>query len=225
MPRAWIPRSLALAALLGGVACKDAPDRPSGERTVEPVPETPKDAPTGPFAGFDFADAKQRWQGAWHLPSNEAWWVEGDRVTVFDPGLGGDRGEMAFAIYSPCQVTITDEGRGITEYRYYALAGDALHVAPLGPFGTTLGDKAVVCRFADTLVLEGETCESWIEMFDDWKGSPSQCQISGQGDGRRFVAGEDSLRAVAGAWVPEDAAETRAKAHPDFDAAKAALTP
>jgi len=62
---------------LGLAACGKSDERPegapSGERTKEPVPETPKDAPTGPFAGFDFEKAKQAWQGAWVLEGEPEW--------------------------------------------------------------------------------------------------------------------------------------------------------
>jgi hypothetical protein len=198
---------------------------PSGERTKEPVPEVPKDAPTGPFAGFDFAAAKQAWQGAWVLEgdvigSRVAWLVEGDRLRVFD---GKTERQLSFAVYSPCQVTTTDEAEGVTTYTSFVFVDKQLH-AGLGSSGTVVGDSTIVCTGGKTYVLTGEKCEAWSELFDDWKSEPASCKVEGEGDARAFVVdgqsipflgpnslGTDQMKANAAQW------------HSDFEAAKAAL--
>lgn len=198
---------------------------PSGERTKEPVPETPKDAPTGPFAAFDFAAAKQSWQGAWVLEgdvigSRVAWFVEGDRVRVFD---GKAERELGFAVYSPCQVTTTNEAEGVTTYTNFVFVGQQLH-AGLGSSGTVAGDAVIVCDSGKTYVLSSDKCEAWSEMFDDWKGEPATCKTEGQGAERKFVVEDRSIPFLGDTSLGTDQMKANvAQKHPDFEAAKAAL--
>ena len=221
---------LPLFTLLVGTACgkdEDKPPLPSGERTEEPKVETPKDAATGPFAGFDFAAAKQRWQGAWVLPGSTlgqtvAWHVDGDKVTEFD---GTTEKTYAFAVYSPCQVTYTDEEAGVTTYHTFTFAGDTLHTG-LGSAGTTVGDAVIGCIGGRTYVLRGDTCEEWSEMFDDWKQQPADCKLEGEGAERKLVtpAGELPFVGDSGALANEQMQGNTATKHADFATAKAALT-
>jgi hypothetical protein len=198
---------------------------PSGERTKEPVPEVPKDAPSGPFAAFDFAAAKQAWQGAWLLEGERigrrvAWLVEGERVRVFD---GQAEKQLGFTVYSPCQVTTTDEDAGVTTYTNFLFVGEQLH-AGLGSSGTVAGEAVIVCDGGKTYVLIGDTCAAWSEMFDDWKSEPASCKLEGQGPERKFVIGDRSI-----AFLGDDAIGTDqmkgnvASKYPNFEAAKAAL--
>lgn len=198
---------------------------PSGERTKEPVPEVPKDAPTGPFAAFDFAAAKQAWQGAWVLEgdvvgSRVAWMVEGDRVKSFD---GTTERELGFAVYSPCQVTTTDEAAGVTSYTNFTFVGDQLH-AGLGSSGTVAGESVIVCDGGKTYVLTGAKCEAWSEMFDDWKSEPASCKVEGQGPERKFMIDDRSIAFLGEASLGTDQMKANvASKHPNFEAAKAAL--
>ncbi len=218
-----------VSCLLLSFACSREDDdkpKPTGERTKEPVPETPKDAPTGPFAGFDFAAAAQRWQGAWVLPgetagSKVAWEVRGDKVMQAD---GGAERTFDFAIYSPCQVSYTDADAGETTFKTFTFAGDQLY-AGLGAAGLVVGDTTIVCSGGDVLTLRGGECLKWSEMFDDWKSEKAECSISGEGEARRFVAGSSSLSFVDGgsALVDEQMRGQMASSHADFGAAKQVL--
>jgi hypothetical protein len=233
-----IHATLVLVSALGmgcGKSDERPEDAPSGERTKEPVPETPKDAPTGPFAAYDFAAAKQAWQGAWVLEgdvigSRVAWLVEGDRVRVFD---GKTERELGFAIYSPCQVTTTDdrEDGSVTTYTNFTFVGEQLH-AGLGSSGTVLADPAgrkdanavVVCDGGKTYVLTGDRCVAWSEMFDDWKGEPAICTLEGQGSDRKFVVDGNAIAFLGEASLgTEQMRANVALEQPNFDAAKAAL--
>jgi hypothetical protein len=223
---------VAILLALGVAGCsRDAEDspKPTGERTRDPVPETPKDAPTGPFAKFDFAAAADRWQGAWRFAGESpiadvAWNVAGDRVTQ----LAGDRGPDAaeasfrFAIYSPCQITFTDDEAGETTYVNFVFVGDQLH-AGLGATGVVLGESIVVCGSDGEIhVLTGDTCLRWSEMFDDWKSKPATCRVAGEGAERVFVVGETQLSFVGDALLEASMRDSIATKHADYAAAKAA---
>lgn len=198
---------------------------PSGERTKEPVPETPKDAPRGPFAAFDFAAAKQAWQGAWVLEgevigSRVAWLVEGDRVRIFD---GQSERELGFSVYSPCQVTTTDADAGVTTYTSFTFVGEQLH-AGLGSSGTVAGESVIVCDSGQTYVLTGATCAAWTEMFDDWKSEPASCKVEGQGPERKFVVDDRSIAFLGERSLGTEQMKANvARKFPNFEAAKAAL--
>lgn len=208
------------------VACssESEPAKPSGERTREVVPETPKDAPSGPFAAFDFADAGRRWQGAWLVgvgSEKAAWHVEGERLVIAH--ADGREQALRFAIYSPCQVALTNEEAGETTYWNFVFAGDQLHVG-LGALGRAMADSIVVCDGEGNVhVLAGEVCSRWSEMFDDWKRQPGKCRIEGEGSERRFVVGETRLEFVGEVLLAPDMRERVASWHADFEAAKQAL--
>ncbi|MFV8754248.1 hypothetical protein ACNOYE_27200 [Nannocystaceae bacterium ST9] len=216
--------------LLASLACSGEPEdkpKPSGERTHEPVPETPKDAPSGPFAKFDFASAADRWQGDWVVAGASAerklaWHVAGDRVT--QAGQDGQEANFRFAVYSPCQVGYTDDEAGETTFANFAFAEGRLHVG-LGATGVALGETTLVVCDGDgqVYVLEGAQCSKWSEMFDDWKRSPGKCSVEGEGAARRFVVGETRLRFVGDALLDDSMIEQVASKHADFAAAKAAL--
>lgn len=215
--------ALALAATLTLLGCGKDEDKtpPSGERTKEPVPETPKDAPAGPFAGFDFEAAASKWQGAWVLPGaaigqTVAWKVEGNQVTEFD---GKTEKTYEFAIYSPCQVAYTDADEGVTTYHTFTFDGDTLH-AGLGSAGAVIGDATVACTGGKTYVLRGDECREWSEMFDDWKSKPAECKI----EGGKLVTPSQALPFIsATALANRQMQGNVAVKHPDFDTAKAAL--
>jgi hypothetical protein len=232
----WVVLMLGFAL---GPGCGKSDERPegapSGERTKEPVPETPKDSPSGPFAGFDFAAAKQAWQGAWVLEgdvvgSHVAWLVEGDRVRVFD---GQTERELGFAVYSPCQVTTTHDGEdgSVTTYTNFTFVGDQLHAGlgssgtvAAGPAGTSDSEKVIVCDGGKTYVLTGDRCVAWSELFDDWKDEPATCTLEGQGADRKFVVDGRSIGFLGEASLgTEQMRANVASKQPNFDAAKAAL--
>lgn len=225
MPRLPIPAlTLLLAALTLPACSKDEEPPPSGERTKEPVPETPKDAPSGPFAGFDFDAAASKWQGAWTLSKSGksvAWTIDGKQLTEFD---GAAEKTYEFTIYSPCQIAYTDAEAGVTTYTSFTFVGDKLH-AGLGSAGTVVGDAIVACMSGKTFVLRGTECLEWSEMFDDWKSKQVDCKVEGEGDARKLVtpAGElpfVSETALANAQMQHNVAVV----HGDFAAAKAALS-
>jgi hypothetical protein len=210
-------------ALLGCGKDKDKEPPPSGERTEEPVPETPKDAPTGPFAGFDFEAAASKWQGAWTLPiggRTVAWSVEGSKLTELD----GEREQTyEFAIYSPCQVAYTAAEAGITTYVTFTFVGDTLH-AGLGGAGTVVGDATVGCVGGKTFVLRGDECLQWSEMFDDWRSEASDCTITGEGSERKLVTARGELPFVnETALAAQQMQGNVATKHDNFAAAKAAI--
>lgn len=223
--------ALALAGSLGlvvvGCGKKDAKpeDAPSGERTEEPVPETPKDAPEGPFAQFDFEAAEAAWQGSWVLEGEVAgkqvaWMIDGDQLVEFD---GNEERKLEFSLYSPCQVAYTDTDAGVTVYKSFVLVGDQLH-AGLGSSGTVAGDATIVCTGGKVYVLSGDTCEVWSEMFDDWKSEAAQCKIEGEGEERAFVVDGREIPFIAAAALAT--AQLKGKLaikHPNFEAAKQAL--
>jgi hypothetical protein len=214
----------AVLACVFTLACGKSDEKPegapSGERTKEPVPEVPKDAPTGPFAAFDFAAAKQAWQGAWVLEGSVVWMVQGDRVRIFD---GQSERELGFAVYSPCQVTTTDEAAGETTYTNFVFVGEQLH-AGLGSSGTVVGDAVIVCDGGKTWVLTGDKCEAWSEMFDDWKGEPATCRVEGEGAERQFVQDDHVIPFLDPTSLgTEQIKRNVAQKHADFDSAKAAL--
>jgi hypothetical protein len=220
------PAAIVLALVVAGCS-RDAEDspKPTGERTHEPVPETPKDAPTGPFAKFEFAKAAERWQGAWVLPGSSpsarvAWNLVGESLAQTGPDAGET--SFRFAVYSPCQVAYTDDEAGETTYLNFVFVGDRLH-AGLGATGVVLGDSIVVCDGDGQIhVLTGDRCERWSEMFDDWKSSPGKCRIDGEGAERVFVAGETRLGFVGDALLEDSMRESIAIRHADYAAAKAA---
>ena len=221
----WIPVLAALFTLACGAQSDQKPeDAPSGERTEEPVPETPKDAPKGPFAGFDFAGAEAAWQGSWVLDGEGGkqvvWMIDGASLVEFD---GSAERKLEFAIYSPCQVTYTDTDKGVTTYKSFVQVGDVLHTG-LGSSGTVAGDATIVCTGGKTYVLRGESCEAWSEMFDDWKSKPAECKIEGEGDTRKFVAGGSEVPFVSALALATTQLQRKvATQYPNFDAAKAAL--
>jgi hypothetical protein len=229
--------AMVLVAALG-LGCGKSEERPegapSGERTKDPVPETPKDSPSGPFAAFDFAKAKHAWQGAWVVEgevigSKVAWLVQGDRVRVFD---GKTERELGFAVYSPCQVTTTDEEAGVTTYTSFTFVGEQLH-AGLGSSGTVVAgqpagasdtETVIVCDGGKTYVLTGDRCVAWTEMFDDWKDEPATCMVQGQGPERKFVVDGRSIPFLGETSLGTDQMKANvASKQPNFDAAKAAL--
>ncbi|GEM_PF-2155492 len=220
-----LARPLAVVALVFCLGCKDeaSKPKPSGERTVEPTPEVPKDAPTGPFADYDFEAATARWQGAWTLPSGEAWLVEGDRVLSYDPGKDATI-TRRFEVYSPCQVSLTDTEAGLTEFRPFAFAGERLHVSLAAATGTRVGETHVVCSGGRVYVLDAGACAEWSEMFDDWKSQPGSCKVEGEGATRRFLVETDTLRFEDEALLSEQAVARVALHFESFEAAKAALT-
>jgi hypothetical protein len=217
--------ALALALLLLGCGKQDDKQPPpSGERTEEPVPETPKDAPSGPFAGFDFEAAASKWHGAWTLPGSTgrmvAWSIEGTTLIEFD---GEKEQTYEFAIYSPCQITYTDAEAGVTTYKTFTFAGDRLH-AGLGSAGAVVGEAIVACMSGKTFVRRGEECLEWSEMFDNWKSKPAECEITGAGEDRKFVTPQGELAFVSdAALVNQQMQGNVATRHADFAAAKAAL--
>ena len=220
------PAWILLALVLAGCSreAEDAP-KPSGERTREPVPETPKDAPSGPFAKFDFEAAARRWQGAWVLPGEAvggqvAWNVVGDRVTSSSTA---SEASLRFAVYSPCQIGYTDDAAGETTYLNFVFVGEALH-AGFGATGVVLGDTIIVCDGdGQVYALTGEQCSRWSEMFDDWKSEPARCRVEGEGEARTFVVGESRLSFVGDALLEATMREQVASWHADFAAAKSAL--
>jgi hypothetical protein len=223
------PPALALALALTLLGCsKDEEPPPSGERTKEPIPETPKDAPKGPFAGFDFEAAAAKWQGAWTLSGSSlgrtvAWTIEGKQLIEFD---GETEKTYEFAIYSPCQVTYTDAEAGVTTYQTFTFADDKLY-AGLGSAGTVVGDAGdsiVACMGGKTYVLRGDECFEWSEMFDDWKSEKAECKLEGEGAARKLVTADGELPFVSDTALANSQMQGNvAVAHGDFAAAKAAL--
>lgn len=232
MPRARIyatPAIALLAALLlSGCGNKDDEKQalPSGERSEKPTPETPKDAPKGPFAGFDFAATEARWQGAWVLGGSVAgqqvaWMIDGTKLVEFD---GKTEKTYEFELYSPCQVTFTDADAGVTTYKTFTFAGDTLHTG-LGSAGTVVGDAMIVCTGGKTYVLRGDECLEWSELFNDWKSEPADCKVVGQGAESKFKVGRSELSLIGDvALVNQQMRGNVAVKHADFAAAKKALT-
>jgi hypothetical protein len=199
---------------------------PAGERTKEPVPEVPKDAPTGPFAAYDFEAAAASWQGSWVLEAGSAgrqvaWMIDGTSLVESD---GKSERSLEFAVYSPCQITYTDVDEGSTSYMSFTFVRDTLH-AGLGSAGVVVGESVIVCDGGKTYALAGDgTCLAWTERFDDWKSEPATCAVEGEGEARKFV--------VAGREIPflDDVAlgtsqmrNNVAIKHANFAAAKSAL--
>ena len=220
MSRPTIPALALLAVLtLPGCGKKDEEKPPSGERTKEPVPEVPKDAPKGPFAGFDFEAAASKWQGAWTI-EGKAWKVEGEQLIAFD---GQNEKTYEFAIYSPCQIAYTDAEAGMTTYTTFTFEGDTLY-AGLGSAGTVVGDAIIGCMSGKTYVLRGSECLEWSEMFDDWKSEKADCKVEGEGAARKLVTPSGELPFVSEAALANQQMQGNVAAkHGDFAAAKAAL--
>jgi hypothetical protein len=220
-----LPLALLAALTLLGCGKDEEQAPPSGERTKEPVPETPKDAPDGPFVGFDFEAAASKWQGAWTLPGETpgrtvAWKVDGKQLTQFD---GTQEKTFEFAIYSPCQIAYTDADAGVTTYQTFTFAGDTLH-AGLGSAGTVAGDAIMACMSGKTYVLRGQECLEWSEMFDDWKSQKVDCKLDGEGEARKLVTPDGELPFVGEAALANQQMQGNvAVKHGDFAAAKAAL--
>ncbi len=213
-----------LVATLATAGCssEDPTPKPSGERTREVVPETPKDAPSGPFAAFDFAAASARLQGVWLVAgANAVWSVEGDRLGI---AHGDGRTQtLKLSVYSPCQLALTDDAAGETTYWNFAFDDERVWLG-LGPRGRTLGEDLVVCDAAgQVFVLQGETCSRWSEMCDDWKRQAGKCRVEGQGSARRFVVGEARLEFEGGVLLDPAMREQLAIRHADVEAAKQAL--
>lgn len=218
--------ALALALAFGCGKSDDKPkDAPSGERTKEPEPETPKDAPAGPFASFDFEAAEASWQGSWTLEGEVlgkqvAWMIDGKQLVEFD---GSKERKLEFSLYSPCQVTYTDTDAGVTVYKSFTFVRETLH-AGLGSAGTVAGDSVIVCDGGKTYVLEGEQCQSWSEMFGDWKSEAASCKIEGEGAERKFVVDGREIPFIDDVALGSTQMQRNvATKHPNFEAAKAAL--
>ncbi|PRQ07687.1 hypothetical protein [Enhygromyxa salina] len=199
---------------------------PSGERTQEPLPEVPKDAPSGPFASFDFEAAEASWQGSWTLDGEVAgkqvaWMIDGATLVEFD---GTAERKLEFSLYSPCQITYTDVDEGVTVYKSFTFVRDTLH-AGLGSSGTVAGDTVIACHGGKTYVLDGAgTCLAWTERFDDWKSAPATCSVEGEGEARKFVVDGREIEflddASLGTLQMKNNVATK---HANFAAAKAAL--
>lgn len=211
-----------LVATVASCSSEEPAPKPSGERTREVVPETPKDAPSGPFAAFDFEAAAQRMQGAWLVAGAKAVWsVEGDRLVIAHGD--GRTQSLRWSVYSPCQLALTDEAAGETSYWNFAFDDERVWLG-LGALGRTLGEDLVVCDAeGQVFVLRGETCSRWSEMFDDWKRKPGKCRVEGQGSERRFVVGETRLSFEGGVLLAPEMHEQLAVRHADLDSAKRAL--
>ncbi|KIG13931.1 hypothetical protein DB30_07426 [Enhygromyxa salina] len=199
---------------------------PSGERTKEPVPEVPKDAPTGPFAAFDFDAAEASWQGSWVLEGEVAgkqvaWMIDGSSLVEFD---GTTERKLEFSLYSPCQITYTDVEEGVTGYKSFVFVRDTLH-AGLGSSGTVAGDAVIVCDGGKTYVLDAAgACLAWTERFDDWKSEPATCSVAGEGDARKFVVEGHEIAFLDDASLGTAQMKNNvAIKHANFAAAKAAL--
>jgi hypothetical protein len=206
----------------GGCSSEDPAPKPSGERTREVVPETPKDAPSGPFSAFDFEAASRRLQGTWLVAHASAVWsIEGDRLVIAHGD--GRTQSLRWSVYSPCQLALTDDAAGETSYWNFAFDDERVWLG-LGPLGRTLGEDLVACDAnGQVFVLEGETCSRWSEMFDDWKRQPGKCRVDGQGSERRFVIGEARLEFEGSVLLAPDMREQLAVRHADVEAAKQAL--
>ena len=218
----------ALAGLLV-CACGKSDEQPegapSGERTKEPTPEVPKDAPTGPFAAFDFEAAEASWQGSWVLDGEGgkqvAWMIDGASLVEFD---GTAERKLEFSLYSPCQVTYTDVDEGVTVYKSFTFVRDTLH-AGLGSAGTVAGDSVIVCDGGKTYVLDAAgKCMAWTERFDDWKSAPATCSLAGEGETRKFVVDGREIAFIDDVAIGTTQMRNNvATKHANFAAAKAAL--
>ncbi|NVB42901.1 hypothetical protein G6O69_34085 [Pseudenhygromyxa sp. WMMC2535] len=216
-----------LAVVLAGCGGEtEEAAKPSGERRAAPEPETPKEAPSGPFGAYDFAAAAKRFEGAWVVPGlapggETAWFIEGDELVEFD---GESEHRYAFTIYSPCQVALTDADAGETTYRPFTFVGDALHVGVASSTGVVIGDETVACVMGQVYVLEaGGRCSAWSEIFDDWKREDAECEIEGEGASRQLVVGDRRLRFEGEGLYDDNSKTSVARRESDFAAAKAAL--
>jgi hypothetical protein len=226
--RSVAARLLALAGLLmSGCGKSDAPpeDAPSSERTRDPVPEIPKDAPTGPFAAFDFEAAEASWQGSWVLEGEAsgkrvAWMIDGSALVEFD---GSTERTLEFSLYSPCQVAYTDVDEGVTVYKSFTFVRDTLH-AGLGSAGTVAGGSVIVCDGGKTYVLTNGECLAWTERFNDWDSAPATCAIEGEAEARKFVVAGREIGFIDDAALGTSQMRNNvATKHANFAAAKAAL--
>jgi hypothetical protein len=199
---------------------------PSSERTRDPVPEVPKDAPTGPFASFDFEAAEASWQGSWVLEGEVggkqvAWMIDGAALVEFD---GSNERKLEFSLYSPCQVAYTDVDEGVTVYKSFTFVRDTLHTG-LGSAGTVAGDSVIVCDGGKTYVLANGECLAWTERFNDWKSAPASCAIEGEAEARKFVVDGREIAFIDDAALGTVQMQNNvATKHANFAAATAALT-
>jgi hypothetical protein len=216
---------LLAALLLGGCNKDDNPTpKPSGERTNEPEPQTPKNAPQGPFAGFDFAAALAQWQGVWTLPGplgqTLVWKIDGNELVEFD---GERERTYEFSLYSPCQVMFTDPVAAVTNYTTFVVVDGTLRIGHTAA-GTVVDDAIIACIGGKIYVLRDDECREWTEIFDDWKSTPVECKVEGEGDDRRLVTPLDTIRFVSDTALASDAilGNVATKVE-DYAAAKAAL--
>jgi hypothetical protein len=161
-------------------------------------------------------DAAATEMGGEDIEGKVAWNIEGALVRQFD---GEQEHSFEFTLYSPCHVGLTNKDAGETSIATFVFVGDELHVG-LGAVGLVVGDTTIVCSGIDVYTLRGGECMKWSEMFDDWKGEKAECELSGEGEARRFVVGATSLQLFGDALL-EQRGEL-ASSHADFEAAKQA---
>mgnify|MGYP007032564766 CR=1 FL=1 len=221
---------LAAALLLMASCDKSDTEKKTDAKTeaaVEAKADAKADAPPkneGPFAAFDLADVKSKWQGAWLVDRGYvAWHVDGDKVTVFD---GKAEKTLEFEVQAPCQVAVverSDSGSSSTIHKF-AFDGDTLY-AGLGNAGAKKGEAIAACVSNKVYTLQDGKCLAWKQsMFDNgrWESSDATCTLS-EGDPQTFEVEGTTLEVVGEALVDTQMKANVAAHKTSFDEAKAGL--
>jgi hypothetical protein len=218
-------------ALVLAIGCdkKDADAKPESGEQADAKAEKADEADTpakddGPFAAFDLAGVKKKWQGAWVVDrGHSAWHVDGEKVTKFD---GNSEKTLDFEVQAPCQVAAVErsESGSSSTIHKFAFDGDTLY-AGLGNSGVKKGDAIVACVSNKVYTLQDGKCLSWKQsMFDDgkWESSEATCTLS-DGDPQTFEVEGTTLEVVGEALVDAQMKGNQTERKGSLDEAKAAL--
>jgi hypothetical protein len=236
----WFCVALAVAGVAG---CKKEakPSAKNGEKAVTATPKPgdpastkdPKELAKPPEPKFpwstDYSAQTAKLQGAWlvkdvgYLGSVQAWSVEGNKVTMFDPKKKAEQvGELIFE--APCELTLTvktaggSEGWGAT----LVVNGDTLHLG-LGSGGVRNGDEIIACMSRGIYHLKGGECTLWNERFGEWETAKATCSFDDESfKGKAGEESEDELRFVApNVLMTDQLAGNKPEKQADWAAAKA----
>lgn len=187
---------------------------PSPAPAAAPAPEPP----SSPAAMVDLAAAREALRGAWVVRTevDQAWFVDGERVTVVD--VRGERA-LTMGIEAPCLLSVKDEAAGVTTYTVFAVDGDQRYIG-LGSAAVPVEGGAVACTGGKVVLARPDGCTAWRQRFGRWEETAlSSCAFS---EASVEVDGT-TMERRGGVWVNAQMSGNLAVAHPDLASARAAI--
>lgn len=146
--------------------------------------------PAMPPSEAAMSDLRRRWQGNWivrdaeYPGSIQAWSVDGDSVTVYDPITHRSQSEK-FTLKSPCrlvrsQSVDTGEGQTVLTTNTFAFAPDGLHVAPSKAGGGERRGAILTACVGDhvyTFDTGTQQCRKWNETMSGEPTPAAGCAL------------------------------------------------